>query len=406
MAMQGYSRAPNSRSTIDEESVSRILLEANDVEAQRAVSSCRWMLGCHGVALLIVTVLASVDIFCGSSDGVSKGRPSSSKNFTAVNLNVNVQKTVVDDGGDDTDKFGMDACAWGGEEDCTRNKCCNVEGHQCYVQDDSFAGCREEAPSGWDGTMIGGFRGWEAQKAEPGQCMGSSLWCITVVTTPEENELLEALKKHKVGIYECDTYTVFDGAAAPKDSADSIANVHIFTDIWQDKIVPSQEWQTHDWTVKVDVDLVFFPGRLKQHIDKLCAPKGTGLYLKNTDFQNGFLGSLEIFSQEAIRMYADSGAKCLNHVDHATTEDRYIKACMDAIGAGSMVDATLLDDQYTRGGLSGLSSGVCQSGDTVGFHPFKTEWVWESCHDAASRVSDGPNFKCLSLSCDSLVNTN
>lgn len=399
MAGGSYSRAPTSRTSLDEESVSRILLEANDAEAERAKSSCRWMVGFHGVALFVVALLASVEIAFGSSDD-SKATPSpAGNNYTTVSLNV-VHKPPVHE----APKIGSDACAWGGDEDCTINRCCNLEGHQCYVRDAGFAGCRRAPPEGWDGKLIGGFRGYEIQKATPDRCApATSLWCVVVVSTPEEQQLLEMQEKHKVGIYACDAHAVFEGAAAPKNEVEAVADTKAVADIWEEKILRSDEWQQHDWTVKVDVDLVFFPGRLKQHIRKLCPPMGGGLYLKNANFQSGFLGSLEVFSQEALRRFVTTGKGCADHVNQKS-ENGFIKACMDAIGVGSMIDTTLLDDQYTRGGLSGLSSGVCQSGDTVGFHPFKTEWVWESCHDAASRISDGPNYKCLSMSCGKLLN--
>lgn len=71
---------------------------------------------------------------------------------------------------------------------------------------------------------------------------------------------------------------------------------------------------------------------------------------------------------------------------------------MDALGVASMTDTDLLDDKYTRGGFSGWGPGDCQSGSTVGFHPYKTEWIWETCHDSAALVSD-PERQCLALGC-------
>jgi len=397
-----YTRAPTSRTSLDEESVSRILLEANDAEAQRATSSCRWMVGFHGVALLVVAVLASVEIALGSgSDGKATPSPAGN-NYTTVSLNV-VHKPPPPVHA--APKIGSDACAWGGNEDCSINRCCNLEGHQCYVRDSGFAGCRAAPPEGWDGELIGGFRGYEIPKATPDRCSATSLWCVAVVATLEEQQLLEMQEKHKVGVYACDAHAVFEGAAAPKDEVEAVAaDARAVADIWEDHILKSGEWQKHDWTVKVEVDLVFFPARLKQHLRKLCPPMGGGLYLKNANVQSGFLGSLEIFSQEAIRMLAATGKKCLGGHVQQKSETGFVKACMDAIGVGSMTDTSLLDDQYTRGGLAGMSRGVCQSGETVGFHPFKTEWVWESCHDAASRISDGPRYKCLSMSCGTLLN--
>lgn len=296
-------------------------------------------------------------------------------------------------------QFWIDKCAWSGTDDCSQKKCCNQEGYQCFKKDTYFAGCQLSAPEDWDGEVLGGFRGWEASQASEGHCLGHSLWCLTVVTTGEEQSLLDAQRENGVGIFQCDAHAIFQGAPAPMGDWKSLANTDVFIDVWENSIKQDENWKKHDWTVKVDVDLVFFPDRLRWHIDNLCAPKKTGVYLKNTDFKWGFLGSLEVFSSQAMQMYYQVGWKCAENIGHNSGEDGYMKGCMDALGVASMSDTTLLDDKYTRGGFSGWGPGNCQNGATVGFHPYKTEWVWESCHDAAMRISDGPDIKCLAMGC-------
>jgi len=310
-----------------------------------------------------------------------------------------------DEDGDDKEqiehdmKYWIDKCSWSGDHDCSKKKCCNQEGYQCIQKDQYFAGCQLSAPDGWNGTVLGGFRAWEAQPAPKGKCNGHSLWCVAVVTTDEEQALLNAQKENGVGIFQCDAYSIFQGAPAPMGEWKSLANTDVFIDVWENQIKQDKKWRQYDWTVKVDIDLVFFPDRLRWHIDELCAPKNTGIYLKNTFFKWGFLGSLEVFSQQAMRMYYYVGWKCSQNIGHNSGEDGYMKGCMDALGVASMTDTTLLDDKYTRGGFSGWGPGDCQSGATVGFHPFKTEWIWETCHDSAALLSD-PNRKCVATGCD------
>merc|ERR1711972_587906 len=96
----------------------------------------------------------------------------------------------------------------------------------------------------------------------------------------------------------------------------SLANTDVSINVWENFIKQDDKWKQFDWTVKIDIDLVFFPDRLRWHIDELCAPKKTGIYLKNTDFKCGFLGSLEVFSQEAMRMYYHVGWKCAENIGH------------------------------------------------------------------------------------------
>jgi len=271
---------------------------------------------------------------------------------------------------------------------------------KCFQKDGYFAGCKFKAPEDWNGAEIGQYRGWD-QIAEPvaaEDAQGSSLYCFVVVSPPREatdntpaiddQALVDVMERDGWGIFFCDEHSVFQGKPAPKsDDADaewiSVANTDIFIEIW-DQVKSEGKFWDKDWTVKVDCDAVFFPDRLKQHIEKLNAPKDTPIYLKNCDFKFGFMGSLEIFSEKAMEAFFDKGYQCTDKIGHSGGEDFYMMTCMDALGVFSMQDTELLSDKYTSDETLILDDvSHCADGWKVAFHPYKDPDTLSRCHQAA-----------------------
>merc|ERR1712024_16743 len=78
-------------------------------------------------------------------------------------------------------------------------------------------------------------------------------------------------------------------------------------------------WSKWDWTVKVDVDAVFLPIRLRQYLGQVEVTNN-GIYLENCKYVNyGFFGSLAVVSHDAAATYManlDDCKSALNYMGH------------------------------------------------------------------------------------------
>merc|ERR1740138_333303 len=215
--------------------------------------------------------------------------------------------------------------------------------------------------------------------------LSASLYCFTVVTrgTYEEGLVWGTQKNNGLGVFGCDDHSVFFGGQAQKAAWQSVANIDSFIMVWG-QVKDAGNYLNFNWTVKVDPDAVFFPDRLRWHINKLQAPHNSTLYLKNTNFKFGFMGSLEIFNLEAMKVFFANRDSCADHIWHNGGEDFFMMTCMDAIGVRYMKDTDLLNDKYTYSTKYNLNDvSACSNGGTVAFHPYKNPGIWMQCHNMA-----------------------
>lgn len=214
--------------------------------------------------------------------------------------------------------------------------------------------------------------------AAVGSQAGTSLYCfMAVLQYTVEEKLMYAQKTQKAGIYGCDRNYVFPAKKVEfkhEGSWNSVANTAVFLDIWQ-AILKKDDWLRCDWTIKVDPDTVFFADRLRQHLWSLKPPAYTPIYLKNTLMYNGFLGAIEIFSRDAVKLYHDYWEGCAKDMAENGGEDGFFKLCMDSIGVGYMLDAEILSSK----GYPKLCNGTF-----VAYHPFKDVDSWIACKDIAT----------------------
>jgi hypothetical protein len=288
------------------------------------------------------------------------------------------------------------SCSWA-DEDCSQTKCCNnfhckwdfseCGGYTCYKKDATYAACHyAAAPAGWDGYKLGGQRPLqEIPKAQtPWLLQGTSLFCFsavmwrkpaTKVFYDSEAKLVNNWKNKGLGIMQCDESMILDGEDAPPSSWGSVSNIDAFIHTWE-KVRQDGRYKKHDWVVKVDPDAVFFPDRLKMHLDQLRTPKGAKVYLKNVDFRFQFMGALEILTTQAADAYFENANLCSQKQGHEGGEDFYMKTCLDGIGVAHQTDYKLLHDKYA-------AQNGCNDGWAVAFHFYKAVGAWNKCHDAA-----------------------
>merc|ERR1711920_284318 len=140
---------------------------------------------------------------------------------------------------------------------------------------------------------------------------GTSLFCFSVIAwnvpSPKpfwdsESALADNIKKHSLSIVQCDEHAFIDGEQTATAGWGSYNNIDAFTRVWK-KVQDDGRWMKHDWIVKVDADAVFFPDRLKLHLDKLRTPRGSRVYLRNIDYEFKFMGALEVLTRQALERY-------------------------------------------------------------------------------------------------------
>lgn len=288
-------------------------------------------------------------------------------------------------------------CAWAGDN-CIESKCCaNVpvpnwkftefKWYTCWKKDESFGSCETgSAPGGWDGAVLGHMGTREVPKAPEGVLtQGTSLFCFCVVMWnhpatkafwDSEAALANNIKKTGRSIMGCDDHAFFQGAELNAGGdASSINNIDSFVQAWN-HVKDDGRYLQNDWTVKVDSDAVFFPDRLRMHIQGLRTPQGSRVYLRNINFKFHFLGALEIFTKEALQTYYEKSWVCDSKVGHQGGEDYWMLSCMDGIGVDHQTDFQLLNDKYA-------ATGNCNDPWVVGFHFYKKVGSWNACHDAA-----------------------
>merc|ERR1712242_112178 len=115
-------------------------------------------------------------------------------------------------------------------------------------------------------------------------------------------------------------------------------NSNMFLQAWR-LIKDEQAWSKWDWTVKVDVDAVFLPIRLRQYLGQVEVTEN-GIYLENCKYVSyGFFGSLEVLSRNAASTYMKNLDDCTESLNYKGSEkvtgnepwgeDLFAQRCMD-----------------------------------------------------------------------------
>jgi len=266
-----------------------------------------------------------------------------------------------------------------------------------------------------------------------------------------EVRLLRFLWRHGFGVFTCDEFQIFsnisvvelfaaDDESAPEDlsipvtvinaslSADDQAgrwNANVFVHVWR-RVFLERRYKRYDWTLKLDVDTVFFPDRLRDLL--LTEPCGGGacgaVYIRQNwtklapwiqehllpvFFQPGFTamwGPLEALSRDAVELFRRGFSRCrFEAVVGATKgslgftgllqgviadiwgdvwslhEDVFVDRCLYRLGAHPVVANRLLSDKLE---LSSWGSTVrpCTE-EFAGYHPHKSNFSYLQCMRSA-----------------------
>mmetsp|Transcript_47862 Transcript_47862/g.136294 ORF Transcript_47862/g.136294 Transcript_47862/m.136294 type:complete len:379 (+) Transcript_47862:219-1355(+) len=175
----------------------------------------------------------------------------------------------------------------------------------------------------------------------------------------------------------------------PKDPW-TASNTEVFLRFWL-KVTTNQNALKADWTVKVDPDTVFMPGRLRSLLLTDKAPLNgedpeKGFYLN--DCHVGMHGPIEVLSRNALKVYKARHALCEfgTPADHGQ-EDWFLRDCFALLGV-EKVDAfnLLFEGMWAcqeRASSWGPYRPPCFA-PQVAWHPFKDVDGWMHCHTEAA----------------------
>jgi hypothetical protein len=204
-----------------------------------------------------------------------------------------------------------------------------------------------------------------------------------------ESGLVQLQLSSGYNIFACDAYALFtdfptrlsDGTEttplgaieSPPSAWGSVLNTEPFVKAWS-IIVEDGSFRDYDWTVKADADAVFFPERLRRSLANV--PKRRPYWVQNSEGNTPLIGPLEVFSKEAIELYAEKGKSCARpDVMLVAGEDGFISMCMREIGAEAWKD--LAQIRWTT------IASECGATWNVVYHPFKDVGNYMACEFAA-----------------------
>jgi len=163
-------------------------------------------------------------------------------------------------------------------------------------------------------------------------------------------------------------------------------NSWIFIAVWN-KVIEVGRFRHHDWTVKVDPDAVWFPGKLRSHLQD-HEETVNGVYINNCKY--GMHGPIEVFSRNAIEAYARDAkdgpdhAHCVKDQNFGGWgEDMFMDQCLlKVLKVERDNDFFLMCEDH----CDCPEWRLCGDDRYVGFHPFKTEEGYINCFLNATSI--------------------
>jgi len=255
---------------------------------------------------------------------------------------------------------------------CIAQKCCKVTGYHCYEVTPGMGKCMKECVPGKDGSCIHQDPAMvPSHKSDVSYSM-NTLFCFSFYAQDTgstkksyELDLLRTQLFLKASIFGCEAWKVYsdvetwlapatktepavntvrvnddnnDFHFAKRKKTGTWINSNQFIAVWK-AIKDDGAWQDKDWTVKVDVDAVFLPIRLRNYLGQVEVTNN-GIYLENCKYVNyGFFGSLEVLSHNAAATYMKNLDDCKMSLNYKGSdkltgnepwgEDLFAQRCMD-----------------------------------------------------------------------------
>jgi len=174
--------------------------------------------------------------------------------------------------------------------------------------------------------------------------------------------------------------SMLTGHAGPWNSA---LNTPIFIQVWR-HILSEGIFDLYDWTIKVDVDTVFLPQRVKQVLQRHDLASKTPIFIGNTrlmhekarqllpDGYTGLTGAVEILSRSAVQAYAEKRELCENSIDyHDKSEDWYLHLCLQKLAINTAPEHLVLTGP--------ANPRLCGATWAAAYHPAKNAEDFRLC---------------------------
>ncbi|CAK0847210.1 unnamed protein product [Prorocentrum cordatum] len=153
-------------------------------------------------------------------------------------------------------------------------------------------------------------------------------------------------------------------------------------------------WKKADWTVKAEADTAFSPARLRARLLELSPWEGVAIYIKNVRDGVGLPTPFMLFSSKAVETLLSDDENCASNVERRKGESFYLSTCLDASGAGYMLDEGLIDDR--RSGEEHTwdltDTSACSGEGVIAYRPFQQAAPWLECsqkaEEAAAKLAD------------------
>lgn len=302
-------------------------------------------------------------------------------------------------------------------ENCLYSRCCKTTGYRCFKQSETLAKCAKECKG--SSCEVLSRSNVIFQDTKPAK----SLFCFALYTANTgstkksyEKEILTEAFSRKWHIFACDAYEVYSDVTvslgdgfntkalhdvdntfhfAKRKETGAWVNTGMFQQAWK-AIGQAQTYKSYDWTVKVDADAVFFPSRLVKRIEFM--PRATtGVFLTNCQsVDNGFFGSLEVFSEVAFSSLVANVDNCNNTLPWTIGvkggeygpmgEDLFAEKCLEKNGAMKIeafdikVDGACPANRPKDQAKNKKWKPNCAQTVTPAMHPFKKTAEWVKCY--------------------------
>jgi hypothetical protein len=267
---------------------------------------------------------------------------------------------------------------------CIAQGCCKITGYNCYEVRSGYAKCMKSCTPGQDGDCFMHSHSQPSKKSGVTNT-ANTLFCFAFYTADTGNtkpslelDLVRTQLFLGAGIFGCEEYRVYSDAEewlspAPKEvrtikvsettdlpfhyekrkKSGTWVNANMFIATWK-MIKDEGAWSKWDWTVKVDLDAIFIPIRLRQYLAN-TEVTNNGIYFENCKYVNyGFFGSLAVVSHDAAATYMANLDDCkaaLNYMGHEKTsgnqawgEDLFQQRCMDLHGVDKVAAYDITTD--------------------------------------------------------------
>jgi len=317
---------------------------------------------------------------------------------------------------------------------CIAQKCCKVTGYECYEVHPGMGQCMKECVPGKDGTCLHhGMDMVASHKSDVTYSM-NTLFCFSFYAQNTgstkktyELDLLRTQLFLHASIFGCEEWRVYsdvetwlspmtehapavntikvddvnnDFHFAKRKKTGTWINSNQFIAVWK-AIKEDGGWESKDWTVKVDVDAVFIPKRLRDYLGQVEVTDN-GIYLENCKFVSyGFFGSLEVLSHNAAGTYMknlDDCKQALNYLgsekitgNEPWGEDLFAQRCMDLHGVDKVqafdinTDASCAAWRPEGQKKNRKWRPDCATAQTPAIHHFKKPEEYFNCLKATQR---------------------